>query len=160
MANWKTIPSSEKSAATQNGEAKKLMELVVHLATEEQLTTLAKPSPTAATALAKVMDEKREAISSVVGKVLEFLQDHEAKTKPKKTPVTIRNPPPKVANTGTLLSRWKKMNYTKKSPADNEDESTVIQSWGAAGLAMNGVAIAPSSESSSSSSHKRSRIDG
>jgi hypothetical protein len=154
--NWRTMSSQEKVEATSNTEAKKLMELVVHVATEEQLTTLAKPSPESTVALAEVLQAKKTAIESVVGKVLQFLHDHEAAVEPK-TPKSDRQSPPKVATTGALIKRWKTLKYTKLMPVE-KGANTTIQTWGSAGLTLQGTsAAATSSDSSQSNAKKRSR---
>ena len=143
VPNWKKIHPSDKVACTKNCEAKKIMELVVHLATEQQLNTMATPPPSNSSSLASMLNDKREAIQNVVSKVLQFLLDHEDKA-PKTKPTSNRQPPPKVATTGALAKRWSLLDHTKLSPDAIGEQMKSIHSWNNAGVVLAGAATTSS----------------
>ena len=135
VPNWKKIISTDKLGGTQNSEAKKIMELVVHLATDQQLITMATPPPSNSSSLASLLNDKREAIQNVVNKVLQFLLDHEDKA-PKTHPTSNRQPPPKVATTGALAKRWGTLKHTKLSSDEVGEQMKSIHSWNNAGVVL------------------------
>lgn len=152
--NWTpttTDSASDKLAGTQNTEAKKVMELVVHLATDAELSSIFNPLPQLSAALATAMNEKRQATDGVILKVMNFLELHEKKTKASGRKVTY------ASTTGALSKRWGVLKYIK---ADPNHVDPGIQSWSNAGTAMSGSAMATGADSSSSlPKSKRSRSD-
>jgi len=154
-ANWKTTTTAkQKSAANQNTEAKKIMELVLHLTKKEDLETLFTPLPDNSThELSIAMDKRREVMDRIVDAVMQFLTDHEKKTKTSSS----RQSSASASTTGALYSRWKKLQYTTKDPNDNTENN--IQPWPAAGMALNGSATAIGQGQQKEAARKRQRQD-
>ena len=161
--NWKTVLSADKVAASRNTEAKKIMELVLHIATEDQVKKMFSPLPADPIELASALDDKRSAMDSVIVRVMEFLEEHE-KLVPKSKPTSSRQAAPKVSTTGALCRRWCNLQYTKKDPKLIEAASSTIQPWAAAGMVLCGTATGAATSSSDSlntseAARKRSRVD-
>ena len=156
--NWSQLCCRDKSYATssnQKGEAKKIMELFVVLASEKEIEQMSAVLPLQPVALGVVLDAKRIATENVIVRLMHFLDEHE-KLLPK-TKTSTRASPVKSSNTGALYSRWKKLKYITTRP--DIGGVKVIHPWANAGMALNGSAVATSSDSSSSiRNNKRSRI--
>ena len=157
--NWRSLSTTiteHKLLALQNTEAKKIMELFVHLATEEEIGQISAVLPLNPAALSVVLNKKSTAKDDVIVRLLHFLDGHE-KLRRKTTPTSSRQPTARVSTTGALYSRWKILNYT--TDANNVDTaSNPIHPWAEAGMALNGSAIATGSDSSGTSvNRKRSR---
>ena len=158
--NWRSLSTTNKEhkvLAMQNTEAKKIMELFVHLATEEEIGHISAVSPLNPAALSVVLNKKSTAKDDVIVRLLHFLDGHE-KLRRKTTSTSSRQATARVSTTGALYSRWKILNYTTTDTNDVDTAPNPIHPWANAGMALNGRAIATGSDSSGTSDNrKRSR---
>jgi len=155
-ANWTsfgTQTKSDKLAGTQNTEAKKIMELVLHLATEAELSKMFDPLPETPIELAAAIAEKKIATEGVIDKVMDFLEGHEKKTNPSST----RH---KKSTTGALYKRWGSLNYTKADPNHVEQSLNNVRNWAGAEMMLSGFAVGTNEVSASSSTQPNKKRKG
>ena len=151
-ANWKSESSTkDKLAGTRNTEARKLMELVLHLATEAELSKMFEPLPQSNSALAIALEEKRIMTENVIVKVMDFLDAHEKKKKPS----SIARK--KEDTTGALFRRWCVLEYPKTDPNLVEPSSNNILNWAETGMVLDGSATTTSAGLSDSLPKKKRR---
>lgn len=153
QGNWQHISTYDPKYATfnlQNSEAKKLMELFVHLATEQEIEQMRAVLPLEPMALGVVLDAKRNATDNVIIRLMNFLDEHE-QLLPK---TSTRKPTAKASTTGALIKRWYKLKYTTLDPG--VPVVNPIHTWSE--MNANGTATNSGSSSSIHNSNKRSRI--
>lgn len=141
-AKWRP-QTSDPSQNSRNIEGKKFMKLFAYIATVEEVGKMAALAPEDPVALAACLESKRTAIDDVIGRLMQYLEEHErflpTTGEPKK------KGGPKKSTVGALSKRWGGVNNALHHPNEPLVASGSILRWSAVGSASASAASASAS---------------
>lgn len=135
-AQWRTLSEArgEKALIDRNFEAKKITDLFLFVATDDQLRDITAELPT--THRQAAMERRTTAVQAVVAKICdEYLVSHE-QWLPQTGAARSNRSGHKLPNCGALYSRWKKVKFVKGRPAGMPVQRDQRVDWLAAGMLL------------------------